>query len=380
MRQSNIEVKKANRNKVFRFINSKEKTIMPEIASSLNMSMPTVLTIVNELKDRGYVKENGEFHSTGGRKPKAISSVQDSGYAIGLDITKNHIGIILTNLSKKNLSYKRIRYPYRNEEGYYRKMSIIVEEYIKKAAITKGKLLGIGIAVPGIVNEEEGRITFSHALGIEDVPTETFTGKLPLPAMVINDASAGAMAECINKQAEENMIYLSLSNTVGGAIVLGHQIYTNDYRNFYKGDYFKSGEFGHIVIRPGGKQCYCGKYGCLDPYCSAYNLAKQEGGDLDSFFDELEAENKKYEKIWETYLDELALGIDILRMSFDCDIVLGGYVGSKIEPYLDGLKERLKRVDIFEDDGKYLRSSRYKTEATALGAATFVIDNYIDQI
>lgn len=344
------------------------------------MSLPTVLTIVNELKEAGFIKENGEFGSTGGRKAKAISAIQEAGFAIGLDITQNHIGMIVTDLSKKSLSYERMRFPFRNDEGYYSELGDIIKTYIKTQAIPVEKILGIGIAVPGIVDEKENRITFSHALNVRNLPICDITDKIPYKVTVINDASAGAMAECIHKRAEENMVYLSLSNTVGGAIVLGHQRYTNDYRNFYKGDGFKSAEFGHIVIKPEGKTCYCKKQGCLDAYCSAPCLAKHTGGYLELFFEKMEQGNKEYQEIWESYLDYLALGIDTLRITFDCEIVLGGYVGYRIEPYMNQLRSKVKKTDIFGETGGYLRSSRYKTQATALGAATFLIDNFIDSI
>ena len=91
---NNSEVKKLNRNRVFRYINDRDETCMPEISAALDISSPTVLTIVNELKEDNLITEVGEFKSTGGRKAKAIASIKDSRYTIGLDITKNHIGII----------------------------------------------------------------------------------------------------------------------------------------------------------------------------------------------------------------------------------------------------------------------------------------------
>ena len=110
---SNQEVKKLNRNRVFRYVNSREETSMPEISAALSISGPTVLKIVNELKEEKLIREVGEFESTGGRKAKAIAAVRDVKYAIGLDITKNHVGIVYTDLSGKALKHERVRKPFK---------------------------------------------------------------------------------------------------------------------------------------------------------------------------------------------------------------------------------------------------------------------------
>ncbi len=99
---NSLEVKKLNRNRVFRYVNSLSETSMPDISSALDISGPTVLTIVKELKDAGVVEEVGELQSTGGRKAKAIAAVKDARCAIGVDITANHVGIAYTDLARRS--------------------------------------------------------------------------------------------------------------------------------------------------------------------------------------------------------------------------------------------------------------------------------------
>ena len=62
---SNQEVKKLNRNRVFRYVNSREETSMPEISAALSISGPTVLKIVNELKDETLIREVGDRRTQG---------------------------------------------------------------------------------------------------------------------------------------------------------------------------------------------------------------------------------------------------------------------------------------------------------------------------
>ena len=79
---------------------------------ALHISTPTVLSIVNELEKRQMVEVNGEFESTGGRKAKILTAVRNSRYAVGLDITANHVSITYTDLSGRALNHRRIRKPF----------------------------------------------------------------------------------------------------------------------------------------------------------------------------------------------------------------------------------------------------------------------------
>ena len=183
------------------------------------------------------------------------------------------------------------------------------------------------------------------------------------------------------------MVYLSLSNSVGGAVISADEMKSNagvrnsdDGSEMYMGDNWRSGEFGHMVIHPEGKICYCGKKGCLDAYCAASNLADLEEGNLRAFFEKLESGHEEYCRRWEEYLKDLAIAIDNLRMCFDCEVVLGGYVGNYMEPYLERLRAMVAAKNIFGGSGDYVRVCRCRDEASAYGAALYQIEQYIAKI
>ena len=220
---SNQEVKKLNRNRVFRYVNSREETSMPEISAALSISGPTVLKIVNELKEEKLLREVGEFESTGGRKAKAIAAVRDVKYAIGLDITKNHVGIVYTDLSGKALKHERVRKPFKYSQTYLHEVAAIVRRFVEESRIPKKRILGMGISVPAIIDVQRDYITNSHALGIYDVPCEELTACMPYPCELLNDANAAAITESNRSRTCSNLVYLFLSNTVGGAIIFGNE-------------------------------------------------------------------------------------------------------------------------------------------------------------
>ena len=76
-RASNIEVKKINRNKIFRYVNKYGRVSKPDISAELGISMPTVLQNINELKEQGLVHEVGEFESTGEEKLQQLHQLEN---------------------------------------------------------------------------------------------------------------------------------------------------------------------------------------------------------------------------------------------------------------------------------------------------------------
>lgn len=383
---NSVEVKRQNRNRVFRYVNGQTETSMPEISAALDISGPTVLTIVNELKEEGVLREAGELKSTGGRKAKAIAAVKDIKYAIGIDLTVNHVSITYTDLSGKALKHERIRkrFVYTNE--YLDELAGITDEFIEENQIPKEKILGIGISMPCIVDEKEALVTYSNALNIYNVSCEEWKEHFRYPTILLNDANCAAIAESAVNSGAGNMVYLMLSNTVGGAVIFENGIAkmagsTNlETVNMYQGDNWRSAEFGHMVIHPGGRTCYCGKKGCLDAYCSALRLADHTDGKLEDFFAGLDAGNEEFEKIWDEYLEDLAIAVDNLRMCFDCEIIIGGYVGNQIGPYIPRLRQMAAEKNLFGHDGNYIRACDYRSEASALGAAIKLVEDFIETV
>jgi predicted NBD/HSP70 family sugar kinase len=121
-------------------------------------------------------------------------------------------------------------------------------------------VLGVGIAVPGLVNPRTGRVLLAPHLGWHDTDvTVPFGEALGLPAIAANDAFLGSLAESIFGAAlgVGDALYLngSTSGIGGGVITGGSQLV---------GSRGYGGELGHTVVRPGGASCHCGRSGCLD--------------------------------------------------------------------------------------------------------------------
>ena len=346
-----------NKTAIARFIWEQGTTAKADIAQSLHLSMPTVLGTVRELIQDGLVMEKGEYGSTGGRKAKRLVIAGGRYISAGVDITAGHVSCVILDLNGTPVISRREARSYCHNEEYYSHVRHLLDECLE--AVSGARLLGVGVSLPGIVDPKKDQLERSHVLCLENVPLSQLRQWLGLPSAVFeNDANSAAMAELYPGGGDA--VYLSLSNSVGGSIYIRDQV--------YYGSHFRSAEFGHMVIEKGGRRCYCGKEGCADAYLNAGLLAAYAGS-TESFFKALNAHEPEAQVLWGQYIDALAVLVSNLRMVFDCDIILGGYVGSYMEDRMAELGLRLAAYNRFESDLAYVRPCKYKTEAAAAGIA-----------
>ena len=136
----------------------------------------------------------------------------------------------------------------------------------------------------------------------------------------------------------------------------------------YTGDNIRAGELGHVIIDPHSRRrCYCGQCGCFDAICNVAVLESCAGGSLSRFFEQLAAEEKDIKKVWNTYTNHLALAIHNLKMMLDCTIIIGGYLGAEIGPFIDDLYRKIDKLSVFTPYSKaYVYPCKYKREAKTI--------------
>lgn len=371
-RASSIEVKKINRNNIYRYLYRHEPISIHELASALNLSLPTVTQNLKELQENNLIMESGVFESTGGRKAKAIVYNGKAKYSIGLDITRNHAGIVMVDLCGNVIRNVRKQYPFMNTRDYFEGLGRIVSGFIEEASIDKGKILGAGIALPAILSYDRQAVSYATVIDFKGGSIKSFSEFIPYPCVMCNDANAAGFAELWGSLGEQNVAYLSLNNSVGGSIIIGEDI--------YQGQNQRGGEFGHMTIVPDGRTCYCGQKGCVDTYCSARILSDSTNGNISEFFTLLKRNTEPQKSVWEEYLKYLAITINNLRMLYDCKVILGGYAGAYMDDYIERIRELVSGRNTFEADGSYLHVCKYKLEATAVGAALMHVRDFIANI
>lgn len=370
-----FDIKQNNRNKIYSYIRKKGFATKQDIAYVLQLSLPTVTQNLTYLVNQGLVKSDHKVaRKSCGRSPIAYSYIPDGRVAIGLDITKRYIKSVIVDLDGNVIRYIRKRQDYQRNDEYLRILGEEVETIIKSIQLDRRKILGVVIAVPGLVDHEKGYIFYGRVLDNEGMSCEDFSRYIPYPTRIIHDLYASGFSQIWFSRDIKNAFYLSLTNSVGGSVMINN--------NIYVGDGLYSGEIGHFkIITNSEKQCYCGKKGCFDTLCNSEVLANHTEGDLESFFNQLEKGNEKLDEVWNEYLDYLAIAINGIRMLFGCTIIIGGYIGSYIKGYMDLLYKKVDSICSFgEKSADYLIPCKEDIEAVAVGAALSIIDEYLNNI
>lgn len=371
--KSTAEVRRMNRNRVYRYLYSAAGTVTKqELAYALSMSLPTLTQNLNELLAQGLIDNSGVADSACGRKPRIISVVPEARYAIGAEISSGHIRIVAIDLLVHELAAQAITRAFSPGEEYAVEFMNSIECFISKNGLDPARLLGVGITMPGIVDNKRKTVSNAPTLRMDRFNAELLTGRVRYPVNITNDANAGGFAEWWNRTGLEDMAYLSLGRGVGGAVLIAGEPYL--------GRHSRSGEFGHMCIHPGGRKCGCGRRGCLEAYCSTAVISDDLGVTLEQFFQALDQGNQEYNAVWDAYLDDLAIGIRNINAALDCGVVLGGKLSRFLTGYSADIERRLNDTDPNYREAPYFSLCRYNTHASGIGAALYFIDRFINQI
>ncbi len=365
-----FNLRKINTSNIYSYFLSHLDVTKQDLAAGLNLTLPTVTKNIDYLLDLGLIEISGSRGQTGGRRAITYSLLSEAKLALGLDITRHHVACVAVDLNGRIISFKRNRLPFEHSDEYFKKVSELQQEFIESSGIDHGRILGVGIGIPALVKADTRSLFYSEIIDLREDTYDMFLKYISFDISLYNDANAASFAEkWVNKDLQ-NSFYIMLSNNVGGAMILNGQVYT--------GNNFRAAEVGHITLIPHGRQCYCGRAGCVDPYLAATNLSQD---DLAGYFENLRTTtDEKLLNNWNQYLDYIALTVNNIRELLDCDIILGGYVGAYLEPYLEEIKKRTLRLSTFDTDSDFIKLCSYKNESIAAGAALHYISKFIETI
>ena len=343
------------------------------LAARCEISMPTLYQHLRGLFAAGLVRYTGEGEFTGGRRAQGLEIVPEARVALGVSISEHSLRIVAADLRLRELAYRSVPYDMvANLPTGGAELARIIEEFIEEFSIDRGRILGVGVTIPGLLTADRKRVFFAPTLGLRNVSLNELTQAFPYRVRVENDGSASGLAEGYARGANGNLAYLSLEEGVGGAVLMAGEPYA--------GDNIRSGEFGHICVEPGGLPCSCGRNGCLEAYCSSRRIEDTFGVSLEEFFEGVAAHDPAYESLLYDMLRHLALAVNNIHMTLDCDVVLGGFLSEYLQPYLPVLRRYVQSFDAFSEKSDYVQLSRLRRHITPLGAALYFIHDFIATI
>lgn len=361
---NNSFIRIENRKRLTRLLYDNENMTRQDLAYTLNLSAPTIKLLLDMLEGDGLITYSSTEESSGGRIPDYVIFNYNAFYSIGVEITKSYYRVIIVNLRLKILIQDQFNRVFDKADAYWRRVSASIHELILQAGLSTDKVIGVGISIPGPVDQKNCVVEFAPTLKLKDFSFAHLDEIFDFPIWFENDAKAAGFAEAWRKDDLGNIVYLSLSKGVGGAIVNKHKM---EY-----GINNHSGEFGHMTLVPQGAPCECGKNGCLEVYCSTDVLKRAADGDLNQFF-KLKKTDERLQEIYQTYLNNLAISISNIIMAIDLPVIVGGELSYYLEGDFPLLREKINNMIPFDTNTAMCLLSNYKDTASMIGCALRII-------
>jgi glucokinase len=236
----------------------------------------------------------------------------------------------------------------------------------------------IGIGFPGFINPYTGLMARSPNLpGLRDVNLgKDLSQLLGRQVIVANDANAAAYGEyCLLGQPASGLLYAGLGTGVGGGLVANGKVWA--------GAHGYALELGHLIVEPGGPECGCGNYGCVEQFASATAIgkgyARLTGKSLTAFeVAKLATQgDTQAQSVFVLAGEKLAQAVALTLNIVDVEnIVIGGGVVSSWVLMQDAFERRLQNdlIPVLRDKVK-IHLSASGDNAGILGAA-LLADNH----
>jgi glucokinase-like ROK family protein len=263
--------KRYNKNRIIKLLYLHKTLTNAYLVKETGLSLPTVSSLLSELAEDDFIEIQGSGESSGGRRPNLVGLKSNAFYSIVIDIDRYYGRISLID-SNNNIIIDPIQFNL-NLHDKESTADIITKQIItflnnlKDFKISKKKIIGIGISLPGLTNSEKG-INYNFLNFNDTTISELLSKRTGQPVFIINDAQSRALAELHFGKAKEakNALVIYLGTGLGTGLILEG--------NLYKGSNGFAGEFSHIPVVDNGILCHCGKRGCLETIASGNALKR----------------------------------------------------------------------------------------------------------
>ena len=384
-----------NKNRILELIRRNKSIYRAELARRTELSMPTIMSITDELILEGLIRDAGKGISSGGKPPMLLELIPDARLFLGIDISGAMFKCIIIDLQGA-VVYQRSRDRDELPDGYLIGAIIdFIQATVAESGVDEKKICGIGVGIPGLVDTENGVVITSIDYGCKNTDLRTpLQEHFKLPVFVENSSKVMAIGEKWFGAGDgcDDFALVTVGRGIGAALIIKGEIYS--------GFYNMSGEIGHMVINPNGPLCKCGKQGCLETLASGNAISNQARQLIDSggstIMLEMAGGNRKKvnsdivfaaaEKgdslariIADSAIDNLAIGLSNLVSLFDCQrIILTGYVVKGNEYLLRRVSQKINetRSLYYGNMPVELRLSEMGEEAAVVGAATLPLQNF----
>lgn len=329
-----------NRHLVLEAIRVHRTLSRAELTRLTALAPQTISNITASLIAADLIVTDRRTGSGRGQPPVDLSLNPRGGFAFGTSIDEDHVLVVLVNLLGDRLGEITIEADRAPPDRVLHEVHAAVQELRRRHLHPNDRVLGTGVAMTGLT-------TGGHFIGLApDEMIAQWRGRsldaelgrvLAMPIFTDNDARAAAVGEALYGEGRRyrDFVYLYFGAGIGGGIIQTGQP--------FRGCHGRAGEFGHMIVRPGGRACPCGNRGCLEQYASLSSALHAIGHPPGHAGEVLAAALEKRDVRLEAWIgsaaESLQTAITNIENIFDPETVLLG--GILPEPLLDALYRRI---------------------------------------
>ncbi len=273
-----------NRHIALNLIREHQPISRADLARRMKMTRGVVSVLVQELITQELIYEGATGEAARGRKPTFLHIRTHDRLVIAVDVRFSKTYLMLCDFAGRQLAIETYDTIF-SIPDFIRDLARRIKRMLKRQG-SDADCEGIGLVVPGMVDQRTGRILNAPALGWKDVDIKTkLAAATGLPIQIENSGRACALAQLWLERSEaasgHTFVYISVSDGVGTGIVVNGEL--------LRGRDHIAGEFGHMTINVDGPRCMCGATGCWEVYTSnlatlsryfGWNLSKRSPKDL----------------------------------------------------------------------------------------------------
>lgn len=315
-------------------------------ATGLNRS--TIAALVGELAQLGLVVESDLDQAQQHGRPSIMIEPSPGALALAVNPDIDAVSVALVSLGGQIVN--PVRFHTVRPPSVPEVVNIVTAIYtgMRTSLPSRNRIVGVGLAIPGLVDPVDGTVIEAPHLGWRDQPlTALLSDALKLPVIAANDAVAGARAQATFGAGRDisDLVYLyGGASGIGGGVISGGRL--------VRGATGFAGQLGHTHVRTGGAECNCGSSGCLEAevtreeLIAAVGLPAGETENLEDAVLEKLRDDSTSAEVWaiiDRQVRLLAVGLkSIVNLLNPSLIVLGGFLRILVRAAPDALSEALR--------------------------------------
>lgn len=240
-----------------------------ELSHKIDKSLSLTTKILNELIAEGIVVETGYAPSSGGRRPLMYSLKPDILYTVSVAMDQFFTRIAIMDMQNKHVRpVEKFELRLADNPMALSALTDKIEYVIEQSGVSRTKIAGIGIGMPGFVDAQQG-LNYSFLQTKGESITGYIAKRTKLAAYIENDSGIVGLAELKFGAARNrrNAMVINIGWGVGLGMILEGTL--------FRGDNGFAGEFSHIPLFNNGKLCSCGKSGCLETETSLFVIVEK---------------------------------------------------------------------------------------------------------